>query len=301
MGKKAIVSALSDDDQLQLTDMRRLCANALEAEMDVDAVHQLIKHLNLQPDQSTTMLENWPWPVRIYTLGHFSVEIDGQILLFAGKSQKKPLELLKVMIALGGQNINKALLAETLWPDAEGDAALQSLAVTLNRLRKLIGHEAIIQSQGCFSISLEYCWSDLQSFEYYLSAGIAELARDHLSDAWNFTIRALQLYRGAFLAHDLTAYCALSMSERVRRKLLHHIDAICIRMCQNNRYEQAMEGYLKGLDIDDLQERFYRGLIHCHNQLGQKAEALSVYKKCEALLLVVLDCSPSAETKALIK
>ena len=91
------------------------------------------------------------------------------------------------------------------------------------------------------------------------------------------------------------------MSERVRRKLLHHIDAICTRLCQNDHYEQAMEGYLKGLDVDDLQEHFYRGLIICHNQLGQEAEALSVYRECHALLFSVLGHPPSAETTALIK
>ena len=301
MEEKAVIPTLVCDDKLQSTDVRRLCVKSLEAEIEVDVVHQLIKHLSLQPDNSTAMLENWPWPIRIYTLGTFSVEIDGEPLRFTGKAQKKPLELLKALIALGGQNISKLSLAETLWPDAEGDDAQHSLAITLHRLRKLIGSEAVIQSQGQFSLSLEYCWSDLRSFEYYLSAGVNELARDHLTESWHFTQKALELYKGAFLSNDSTSYCVLSMRERLRRKLLHHIDAISLRLRQNNRYEQAMEAYLKGLDIDDLQEGFYRGLIHCHNQLGQKAEALSVYKKCHALLLAVLGHSPSAETQALIK
>jgi two-component SAPR family response regulator len=301
MDKNVTLPAQDCDDGLQLTDVHRHCVEALETGMDVSVVRQLIKHFNLHPDKSTRMLENWPWPVRIYTLGDFSIEIDDQPLQFAGKTQKKPLELLKVLIALGGRNISKMQLAEELWPDAEGDDAQQSLAITLHRLRKLIGHEAIVQSQGQFSLSSEYCWSDLQSFEYYLSAGINELALDHLNEAWHFTQKAMQLYKGAFLANNSTSYCVLSMSERVRRKLLHHIDVMCTRLCQNNRYEQAIQGYLKGLDVDDLQERFYRGQIYCHNQLGQKAEAISVYRKCHALLLAVLGYSPSAETKALIQ
>ena len=301
MEENTTVPTLVCDDKLQLTDMLRLCVKSLEADIEVNVVYQLIKHLNLQPDKSATMLENWPWQIRIYTLGGFSVEIDGQPLRFIGKIQKKPFELLKALIALGGHNISKTLLAETLWPDAEGDDAHHSLAITLHRLRKLIGNEAITQSHGQLSISPEYCWSDLRSFEYYLSAGANELARDHLNEAWHFTQKALQLYKGAFLENDSTSYWVLSMSEHVRRKLLHHIDAICTRLCQNDHYEQAMEGYLKGLDVDDLQEHFYRGLIHCHNQLGQEAEALSVYRECHRLLFAVLGHSPSAETKALIK
>lgn len=269
--------------------------------MEVNVVHQLIKQLNLQPDKSAMMLENWPWPIRIYTLGEFSVEIDGQPLQFVGKTQKKPLELLKALVALGGKSVSKTLLAETLWPDAEGDDANHSIAVTLHRLRKLIGHEVITQHQGQLSISPEHCWSDLRSFEYYLSAGSSELARSHLNEAWHFTQKALQLYKGAFLVSDLATHWVLSASEHVRRKLLHHIDAICTRLCKNDRYEQAMEAYLKGLDVDDLQEHFYRGLIHCHNQLGQEAEAYSVYRQCHVLMSAVLGRPPSAETKALIK
>ena len=289
------------DDNLHSTDMLRLCVKSLEADIEVEVVQQLIKHMNLLPDESAKMLENWPWPIRIYTLGGFSVEIDGQPLQFAGKTQKKPLDLLKAIIALGGKGVSRTLLAETLWPDSDGDDARHTLAITLHRLRRIIGHEALIQCQGQLSISHAHCWTDLRSFEYYLSAGENELAHDHLSEAWHFTQKSLQLYKGAFLMNDSDSYWVLSMSERVRRKLLHHIDAICTRLCQNDHYELAMEGYLKGLDVDDLQEHFYRGLIICHNQLGQEAEALSVYRECHALLFAVLGHPPSAETKALIE
>ena len=296
-----VATIVCNNDELRSTDMLRLCVKSLEADIEVGIVQQLIKHLNLHPDESAKMLENWPWPIRIYTLGGFSVEIDGQPLLFTGKTQKKPFELLKALIALGGQGISNTLLAETLWPEAEGDDGQHTLAITLHRLRRIIGHDVITQHQCQLSISPEHCWSDLQSFEYYLSAGVNELAHDHLNEAWHFTQKALQLYKGAFLVNDSTSYWALSMCERVRRKLLHHIDAICTRLCHNDRYEQAIEGYLKGLDVDDLQEHFYRGLIFCHNQLGQEAEALSVYKECHTLLYAVLGHPPSAETKALIK
>ena len=294
-------STIVCNDKLQTIDMLRLCVKSLEVDIEVDVVRKLIKHLNLRPDKSATMLESWPWPIRIYTLGGFSVEIDGQPLQFVGKTQKKPLDLLKALIAFGGHNICQEILAETLWPDAEGDDAQHTLAITLHRLRKMIGHEAITQFQGQLSISPEHCWSDLRSFEYYLTAAANELARDHLNEAWHFTQKVLQLYKGAFLVNDSVSYWKLSISESLRRKLLHHIDAICTRLCQNEHYEQAMEGYLKGLDIDDLQEHFYRGLIYCHIQLGQEAEALSVYKECFTLMFAALGHPPSAETAALIK
>jgi two-component SAPR family response regulator len=289
------------DNELQTADLMRLCVKSLEAKIEVEFVQQLIKKLNLRPDQSAIALENWPWPVRIYTLGAFSVEIDGQTLEFEGKAQKKPLELLKALLALGSRNINNETLTETLYPDAEGDDAHQALATTLHRLRKLIGHEAITQQQGQLSLSPEHYWSDLRSFEYFMSAAANELAHNHLEESWQSTQRALSLYKGAFLVNDSASHWVLSMRERVRRKLLHHIHTICSRLCQNNCYEQAMEGYLKGLDVDDLQEHFYRGLIICHQNLGQEAEAISVYKQCHTLLTTILGLEPTKETKSLIE
>ena len=181
------------DDTLHSADVLRLCEKSLEAGIEVDVVHQLIKHLNLLPDQSAMMLENWPWPMRIYTLGDFIVEIDGQPLTFIGKTQKKPLDLLKAIIALGGHDISTKLLSEALWPDSEGDDAQHALAITLHRLRKLVGHEVITQHQGQLSISSLHCWSDLRSFEYYLSASSNELARDHINEAWHFTQKSISV------------------------------------------------------------------------------------------------------------
>ena len=142
--KSISILTLNDASELQPSDMLRLCVKSLEAEIEIEVVQQLIKQLNLHPDKSAISLENWPWPVRIYTLGHFSVEIDNQPLEFIGKVQKKPLELLKALLALGGRNIRHETLAEMLWPDSDGDDAHHALLTTLHRLRKLIGHDVVI-------------------------------------------------------------------------------------------------------------------------------------------------------------
>ena len=79
--------------------------------------------------------------VRISTLGRFNVEVDGQPLQFGAKAQRKPLELLKVIIALGGESAPVEALTESLWPESEGDTAYNSFGTTLNRLRNLIGRD----------------------------------------------------------------------------------------------------------------------------------------------------------------
>src|SRR5271169_6305787 len=81
--------------------------------------------------------------VGLYTLGQFKIEVDRKPLHLQTKGHK-PLQLLKVLIALGGQTVAIDQLTESLWPDSDGDRAYGAFTVTLRRLRELIGHDGLI-------------------------------------------------------------------------------------------------------------------------------------------------------------
>lgn len=83
-------------------------------------------------------MECWPWFIEIHTLGRLVILIDGEPLRFHGKAQKKPLELLKALIAGGGQGVNLATLTQEVWPPLDGGAGENACTVTLYRLRKML-------------------------------------------------------------------------------------------------------------------------------------------------------------------
>ena len=124
--------------------LSRLLGAALAHGIEVEHVRETIRRRGLLPTPDAAQLQHWPFPVRIYTLGRFSVLLDGKPLEFSGKAQRKPLELLMALVAFGGREVSERQLTEALWPDAEGDAAHQACAVALHRLRKLLGHDAAI-------------------------------------------------------------------------------------------------------------------------------------------------------------
>ena len=81
------------------------------------------------------------YPVRIHTLGRFSVQLHHQqlhhqVVVTKQTRQQRPMELLQALIALGGRGISTELLSQLLWPDADGDAASTTFDVTLHRLRR---------------------------------------------------------------------------------------------------------------------------------------------------------------------
>jgi DNA-binding SARP family transcriptional activator len=183
---------------------------ALEHGIETAYVRSLIERNELTPDPAWRQSEAWPWPIRIYTLGRFSVVQQGAPLRFTGKLQRRPLELLKALIALGGRDVSEARLADALWPEAEGDASAQSLATTLFRLRKILGEHAIRRQEGRVTLDPSYCWVDCWEFE--------RIAIDESLDSGTRLAKLRRLYHGAFL-EDLEAPWVERLRERLQTRL----------------------------------------------------------------------------------
>jgi DNA-binding SARP family transcriptional activator len=66
-------------------------------------------------------------------------------------------------------------------------------------------------------------------------------------------------------------------------------------------YERAIEWYSKALEVDNLAEELYQGLIVCNFSLGLKTEALKAYQRCRDTLSEVIGIEPSLGTEKLYK
>ena len=107
-----------------------------------------------------------PWPIKIFALGRFEVLRNDQPLRFSRKVQRKPLALLKALITLGGREVREDVLMDTLWPDAEGDAARVALTSALHRLRGLLDCDgAVVRQEGQLSLDDRFCWVDVWAVE----------------------------------------------------------------------------------------------------------------------------------------
>jgi LuxR family transcriptional regulator, maltose regulon positive regulatory protein len=210
------------------TAVARLCATALDADIEVEYARTLIDRRGLSPDPDTPPAERWPWPVRIYTLGRFALEVDGQPVTFSRKAQHKPLELLKVLIALGGREVSQTRVADALWPEADGDAARQALATTLHRLRRLLGHDAaLLLREGRLSLNPRYCWVDVWHLEHCIAQTRARRANGAPAPAalTAQTHALLGAYDGPFLGPDADAW-AHPVRDRLRDRYLKALEEV---------------------------------------------------------------------------
>ena len=278
--------------------MARLCAAALEEGIEVDYVRRVISNHGLVPESPPLHIEAWPWPVKIYTLGRLSILKDDEPLHFSTRVQRKLMEMLKVLIALGGRGVREETISDILWPEAEGDSAHSNFTTTLSRLRKLFGNDkAFTFAQGRLSLEPRYCWVDAWAFKRELTIIDAEGISAKTADRME---KALALYRGRFLASDDEDW-TLSMRERLRRRYLQGLLNLGQYWEDQDEWKKAVECYQKGLRVDDLAEEFYQRLMLCYQQLGLKAEALTTYKRCRQALQRAFGVEPSSRTITLYR
>ena len=286
--------------------LARLCSIALEADIEPDFVARLIKERSLELDAANSALLDWPWPLRVQTLGQFRVFRDGEPIAFTGKAQRRPLDLLKVVIACGGRDVSEERVIEALWPRIDGDSAHQSFTTTLHRLRKLLGTERAIQlSDGKLTLDGRLIWLDTWAFEQIIvrntqalrpkpdeatidSAGLAELAA-----------RLLKRYPGPFLTSEPEQAWILPLRDRLRQRFVRTAADVARHWQQAGAPERAIDLLEHAIELDHASEGIYRSLMECYALLGRRAEAVDTYGRCRKMLAATLRVEPSPETTAL--
>jgi LuxR family maltose regulon positive regulatory protein len=286
-----------------VTGFRRLLAVALAEGIEPEYARALIREFAITAESPD--VDPWPWPVRISTLGGFTLVVEGAPLRSPRKAPKKPLELLKAVLAHGGRAASAAELTESLWPDAEGDAAADTFEVTLRRLRKLLGRDdAILLDDGRLALNPGCCWLDLWAFERAmartesLAAGAQALADGGLAA---LTERLLELYPGHFLAGEDEKPSLLGRRQRLASQMFRALMTLGALWEARGAPERAELVYRRGVELDASSESLYRALIAVQLKRGHHAEAVQTYSQCRRMLAATLGVEPSSETQALTR
>jgi LuxR family transcriptional regulator, maltose regulon positive regulatory protein len=279
----------------------RLCALTLEHGIETEFVGRYIELRGIAPPVNAP--ESWPWPIRIHALGGFAVAHRGEPLTVEGKAQKKPLELLKILIALGGRGIAKEKLGDLLWPDAEPAAAATALDTAVSRLRKLLAEPAAIRiEEGKVNLDDRHVWLDVWAFDRDVEALQASL-HGEVEDAVVQTIaaRLLARYKGPFLGSEDPPRGSAAARARWQNRFRRSLADAGRHWERGGEWPRAIALYERVLDEDSLAEDLYRRLMHCHLERGEPADAARVYRRCREMLSIQLGIPPSAETEALFK
>jgi DNA-binding SARP family transcriptional activator len=274
----------------------RLADFARAQGIEAPFVHQLIERNHLAPPAAASPA--WPFRLRVHLLGRFALERDGQAMQACGKTQQRPLDLLKFVAAMGHRDVDSQQAMAALWPDADGAAAKTSFDTALFRLRKLLGVEqAITLAGGRLALSAELVWTDVRAFEAAVDAGLHAVERDDAALA-AAARRLLAAYPGALLGDDDAPWIA-KPRDALRARFTRTLARLGEQFERRRQWDVAADLYRRGLEADNLSESFYRGLMRALAARGEVAEALTAYRRCRELLSIVLGVRPASETERL--
>lgn len=277
---------------LPTADLEEVCKHALLENGEMDELIRFMRERNLQPGIRGTLCDRWPWKMKIYALGRFAWIVDGVQISSAHSASRRPLELLKALIAFGGQNVNKWQLIDSLWPETEGDVGLQALHTNVHRLRKLAHCRDFVSfNDGHVSLNTRHCWVDIWAFEQAFAHG-ERLVQAGEKDGELYLTRCIDIYRGSFLSSDIDPWI-----EPKRRSLLSKfircVHILCKCFESEGDFEKAKQLYSKGLECDECIEEFYVGLMRCALRQGYFLDGMSVYNRYRHVLFLRLGLPPS--------
>ncbi len=278
--------------------MASLCLQALTFGIETQTVLDLVKQRKLEPKAPPVTMENWPWQVRIYTLGRLEIVRGDDPIRFTNKAQKRPLELLGALIEAGARKVDGISLALELWPDADGDCAQQSLSVTLHRLRKLLGtKEAILVENGLVSLNHRKVWLDTWAFLRLI--GEAEKAQTS-SAAAQKALEAIDHFNGPFMGRHQSESPSTTFEQRLLSRLEKGVRIAGDFLEKMERWNEAEQLYEKAALADSSCELHFRKLINCQLRRGNRSQALRTFERCKKSM-ELLGEKPSRLTVSIIE
>jgi len=284
--------------------MARLCTTALRRGIAVDQTRLMISAGRLAPPAAALRLRAWPWAFEVRTLGGFGLQRGGVPIEFSAKGPGRPVELLKVLVSMGGQNVRADQLADALWPHVDADYAHKSFTATLHRLRRIFGGDDTLRlSDGRLSLNDGAFWLDTWAVDHLLGEIDACLraddARSVESEVVALVAEVLALYQGPFLPDESEQPAYMARREQLRARLLRVLTRAARRWEDHGQGDAAVDCYQRCIDADDLCEAFYRNLMLCYQRHGEVSEALATYERLQAVLAARLKSAPSPETQAI--
>jgi len=277
----------------------RLANLALARGIEPDYVRSLVRSNALAPPPDAGA--EWPFRIRVRVLGGFELARDGAPVRFTGKAQQRPLDLLKLLVAHGGTDVDTQHAMAALWPDSDGAAAKNSFDSTLFRLRKLLDVEdALTLASGKLSLSRTLAWTDLWTLDAVFVA--VDRADDAGVESAPATLarRLLAAWGGPLLGAEDAAWI-VQPRDALRARVVRTLLALGERLEQRGDFDVAIDVYRRGLEADNLAEPLYRGLMRALAATGDRAEAVNAFRRCRELLSIVLGIPPSAETERLYR
>lgn len=275
-----------------------LCQKAMEADIENVQVQRFIKRHQLVPAALHLAGPCWSWFVKVYTLGRFEILCMNHPLKLSAKIPKKPLELLNMLVCRRHLGLAREAAIDHLWPDTDGDRAIQNLNTTLHRLRKILGRDkTVVLEGGNLNLNPALCWVDVWYFEDLVKQ--AKSASKPGTDI-DLLATALAVYGGHFDNHQEGNAAIIGYAEKIKFLWIGAVTDLGKKLAQSGKHQPTVDMLQEALSLDNTAEPIYQTLMVVLSTQGRAAEALLTFNRC-CSVLAKQGIEPAAETMALYR
>jgi tetratricopeptide (TPR) repeat protein len=282
---------------LNLPDLfAELLADALDRGIETDLCHSAIRTRRLVPPSRRPA--NWSWPLKVFVLGGFRIEIDGTQIDVGSKPPTRALDILRALSLARDQTCPLESLHDWLWPDLDGDQAKAACEQALHRLRKTLGKsDFIVQREGRVSLPSDKVWVDLADWEASLKRALSRSGSMTVPEKEELLAR----FPGPPLSPGTLPFWAMPAADKVRDG---YIDlAIDVGKYWENAGDslRARGAYLKALEYYPDSERAYQALILQRLSSNDPAGAVDDFCRYERAARLNGNFQSSAALRSLVR
>ncbi|TGG95164.1 hypothetical protein E4656_01715 [Natronospirillum operosum] len=267
---------------IRARELSEMCALALRHDIESAYVRLLIRARDLIPPSQDTLRHAWPWRCRIHVLGRFDIELDGQPGFRL--AQKRARAVLSELIMAGPDGLPQARLATTLWPDSTEQRALNSLHVTIHRLRDQLGEARILLLDGGqVRLNPDLIWIDTWAF--------MNLARRPERQPIDTLQMAYSMYQGIPQLSGLEAIDLEIYQESVSRAF-EQVATELGRRLEASEPDTALSIYRGALKHRVLVDTLWEGILRLEAQQGRWQGLTRAWQQLSSLYQQELDGPP---------
>jgi DNA-binding SARP family transcriptional activator len=232
-----------------------------------------------------------PGRLEVRCLGPFRVDREGERL--GPWPNRRATAVFKHLVLDLERPLPREVLMDHLWPDADGDAARNSLNVAVHALRRFlraadVGPSQVVFHDGCYALDPALdVWVDVAEFRRLAQGDAAALQC------------AAALYRGPLFEDDPYEEWTLPIRREVEQVFVGVLDRLRRHHLHAGQHEAAVAVAEQLLALEPFREDAHRDLMRSYARHGQEHLALRQFQVCVTDLREHLDAEPADETRGL--
>ena len=220
-----------------------------------------------------------PSPLTLRLLGRTEIAIDG-VAVDLSAVRPRARSTLRLLALRAGDAVHRDVLAASLWPDVDEEAALRSLQVAISSLRSVLGGRGRGRPTLLARSGESYCLqlppgsrSDVRDFEAQLAQA---RARRHDGDPGGeraALVAALGHYGGDLLPEEGPAEWVVAERDRLRLAAAGAWCALGRRLGDDGEFAEGVDAVRASLRLDAYSDDAWRLLVDLHTRAGNPAAA----------------------------